>query len=128
CLGTDFTLSIENVIQENGISYQWETSTDGTTWVTATGSSTGFTYTAMQMEVTWYRCQVSCAGGGTAASTPVQVGLNPPNECYCTPTGAANNEHEIRNFTLGYLNNTCGPSVGTNGYMDYTRIVAPAQL
>lgn len=128
CLGTDFTLSIENVIQENGISYQWETSTDGTTWVTATGSSTGFTYTAMQMEVTWYRCQVSCAGGGTAASTPLQVGLNPPNECYCIPTGAANNEHEIRNFTLGYLNNTSGPSVGTNGYMDYTGIVAPAQL
>ncbi|MDR2204582.1 MAG: GEVED domain-containing protein [Flavobacteriaceae bacterium] len=47
---------------------------------------------------------------------------------YCIPTGPTNNSDEILNFTLGSINNTSAPSEGTNGYMDYTGTVPPADL
>ncbi len=47
---------------------------------------------------------------------------------YCIPTGASNNSDEIRNFTLGNLNNSSTASDGVNGYKDYSATVAPAQL
>lgn len=128
CIGTNFILGLENVASNSGISYQWEISTDGTTWANAPGTSTGATYTTMQSVTTWYRCQVTCAGNGTATSTPVQIGMNPPNECYCIPTGSANNSDEILNFTISDLNNSSTPSEGTAGYMDYTGTVPAAHL
>lgn len=128
CTSTNFILGLEHVATNSGITYQWEVSTDGTTWANAPGASTSAIYTAMQTEPSWYRCQVTCAGNGTAASTPLQVGMNPPNECYCIPTNSSNNTDEILNFTLSNLNNTSAPSEGTDGYMDYTGTVAPAQL
>src|SRR5690606_25249172 len=47
---------------------------------------------------------------------------------YCIPTGGHNNTDEILNFTLANLNHTSAPSEGTDGYMDYTGTVAPANL
>ena len=47
---------------------------------------------------------------------------------YCIPTGSSNNSDEIRNFTLGSLNNSSTASDGVNGYKDYSGTVAPAQL
>lgn len=128
CTGVNFTLSVANPSTDSGITYQWQTSTDGTTWVNATGASTSATYSTTQTTQTWYRVQVTCAGNGTGTSTPLQVGVTPVNGCYCIPTGSANNTDEILNFTLADLNNTSAPSEGTAGYMDYTGTVAPAHL
>ena len=128
CAATSFVLGIDNPSTDAGISYQWELSSDGQTWSNAPGASTNATYSTSQSNTTWYRVQMTCAGHGTAASTPLEVGMNLPTACYCTPTGAANNSDEIRNFTLANINNNSAASEGTNGYMDYTGSVAAAQL
>lgn len=128
CPAVNFTLGLENGTNNNGISYQWETSTDGTTWANAPGNSTEATYSTSQSADTWYRCQVTCDVAGTGTSTPLHVVTNPATECYCTPTGSANNSDEIRNFTLADLNNDSGPSEGTAGYADYTDSIPPVQL
>lgn len=128
CLGVPFTLGVENPSTNSGITYQWETSTDGTTWANAPGTSTASTYATTQSEDTWYRVQVTCDEHSTAISTPLLVTMNAPNECYCIPTGAANNADEIINFTLADLNNTSAPSEGIDGYSDYTGTVPAAQL
>src|SRR5690606_623216 len=98
------------------------------TWANAPGNSTGPTYTTTQEETTWYRCQVTCDVAGTATSTPLEVEALPVAECYCVPAGGQNNTDEILNFTLANLNNTSATLEATDGYMDYTSTVAPAQL
>src|SRR5690606_7501684 len=81
CADDPFTLGITNESLEQGLTYQWETSTDGTTWTNAPGASTGLTYSTSQTESTWYRLQVTCAGNGTAASTPIEVGMTATAIC-----------------------------------------------
>ena len=128
CPGVDFTLGLENGTTNDGISFQWETSADGTTWANAPGNSTAATYSTSQSADTWYRCQVTCDVAGMGTSTPLQVLTNDPLGCYCIPTGSANNADEIRNFTLADLDNDSGPSEGTAGYADYTDSIPAAQL
>lgn len=128
CPGVAFTLSLENTTNNNGITYQWESSPDGLAWSDAPGNSTTASYTTTQTADTWYRCQVTCDAAGTGTSTPLLVTTNDPMQCYCIPTGAANNSDEILNFTLANLNHSSGPSEGTNGYSNYAGSVAAAQL
>lgn len=128
CPDTPFTLGTTAGYSEMGITFQWEISTDGTTWANAPGSSTGPTYTTTQDVTSWYRCQVTCDVAGTAASTPHEVTALTAAECFCIPTGAQNNTDEILNFTLANLNNSSATLEATDGYMDYTTTVAPAQL
>lgn len=84
CPGVPFSLSVQNPSTQPGISFQWETSSDGISWANAPGASNQASYTAQQSMPTWYRAQVSCAAMGTAASGPLLVGINPPTDCYCT--------------------------------------------
>src|SRR5690606_1834822 len=53
CTGVPFNLSIQNPSSETGISYQWESSADGSTWANAPGTSTNATYSATQTAATW---------------------------------------------------------------------------
>ncbi len=129
CAGTNFLLGLQNPTTGTGVTYQWQSSADGSTWANATGASTSSIYSTSQTAASWYRCQVTC-DGSTGTSTALEVGTGAIALCgtYCIPTGAQNNSDEIRNFTLGNLNNNSAPSEGTNGYKDYTGSVAPAEL
>jgi len=66
-----FTLRLQGSTSGSGITYQWQRSTDGTTWSDITGA-TGFTYTTAQTGTTWYRALVAC-GSEISSSIPVQV-------------------------------------------------------
>ncbi len=128
CGGISFTLVASNN-PYNGIEYQWQRSTDGgITWTDIAGA-TSSSYAASIMEDTDFRYEVTCTASGLdVTSDSHNVSLNDPMECYCIPTGASNNADEIRNFTLGNLDNDSAPSEGTNGYSDYTETVPPADL
>ena len=85
CAGVNFTLSLENQTAGSGVTYQWQTSPDGSTWTNATGTSSSFTTT--QTAATYYQAIVTCtATSSSTTSTPIQVGLNVGASCYCTPT------------------------------------------
>ncbi len=85
CPGVSFTLGLQNLPSESGITYQWYVSTDGGLTYSPVGSNLP-TYDATQTVASWYYCDVTCTnpGGGTTQSTPIEVTMNSFMACYCT--------------------------------------------
>lgn len=78
CPGTPFTLSVTGLPLQNGLTYQWQSSPDNSTWTNITGA-TGETYTATQTVATWYRMLITCTNSSqSAGSTPVHVVMKAP--------------------------------------------------
>ncbi|MGL2967586.1 T9SS type A sorting domain-containing protein [Flavobacterium sp. XGLA_31] len=66
-------LSLQNAVTGAGVTYQWQSSADGSTYTNINGA-TAATYSANPTASTYYRCTVTCPFGPvTATSTPVQV-------------------------------------------------------
>lgn len=130
CSGVNFTLLLQNPTSGSGVTYAWESSPDNSTWTPITGAVSP-AYTTSQTVVTWYRCQVTCAGN-TGISTPVQVTMVAVADCYCTSTATNDLDEEILNVTLASLNNTStcattgGPGSVLNKYSNYRSPVLPA--
>src|SRR5204863_599466 len=60
CSGSSsFTLSLQNATTGTGVTYQWQSSPNGSTW-TNISSATNSTYTTTQAVTTYYRCVVGC--------------------------------------------------------------------
>lgn len=74
CLGSTTTLSIQNTTAGTGVSYQWQASSNGTTYVDSP-SATSPTYTFTPVGAgTYYRCKVKClTGPDSTYSTPIQL-------------------------------------------------------
>jgi hypothetical protein len=73
CLGQSTTLGITTIPVGSGVTYQWQSSTDGATYTDITGAI-GFTYDATPAAATFYVCNVTCATGSVSGlSTPVQI-------------------------------------------------------
>ncbi|RYZ56349.1 MAG: hypothetical protein EOP49_00585, partial [Sphingobacteriales bacterium] len=72
-------LKLQNTNATSGITYQWESSTDGTTWMTVGGATLDSLATSVS-STTYFRAAVTCSGVSTGYSTPVMVtvsGINP---------------------------------------------------
>gem|GEM_PF-1965320 len=124
CTDVPFTLAVENNTTDAGISYQWQISSDGTAWTDAPGASTTATYTTSQTIETWYRLQVTCAFGSVATSTPLQITMAPPLECYCTSIDYTFNVEPICNVTFADINNDSPSAIdGSPALEDFTAIV-----
>jgi len=72
--GVNFTLSLENATSGSGVTYQWQSSLDNTTW-TAISGATSHTYTGSQTVNTYYHCIVSC-GANTGTSNTLQITMD----------------------------------------------------
>ena len=121
CPGINFTLSLAT--PGSGVTYQWQSSPDGTTWANITGANNA-SLTTSQTVATYYRCNVTC-GANTGTSTALQVNMAAPSACYCTPAATTCTlDDEILNVRLGTLNN---PSSGCSGagYTYYSAVAAP---
>lgn len=84
CPGIAFTLSLPSLTPAFGLTYQWQSSADGTNFSNIAQANAN-SLMLTQTEATFYQCVVSC-GANSATSTPVQVGLNSISECYCIPS------------------------------------------
>ncbi len=125
CSGIDFNLSISNNINSLGMTYQWQSSTDGITFTDIAGANSA-ALTLNQTATTWYQLVATCSGV-SANSTPVQVLINPPSACYCTPPSTnCNSQDLITNVNFVTIDNTT--TCSTAGYGDYTTSVAPPIL
>ncbi|MDD4148637.1 MAG: DUF5018 domain-containing protein, partial [Bacteroidales bacterium] len=75
CFGANFNLSLQNLISESGITYQWQSSTDNLAW-TNIGTDLN-TLTTSVLANTYYQCVVTCTNTSeTATSTAVLVNIN----------------------------------------------------
>ncbi len=73
CLGTPFQLSVTGATVASGITYQWQSSNTSTgPWTPITGATSAGLNTT-QTASTYYRVVLTCTGGGSASSAPVQV-------------------------------------------------------
>ncbi|MCX7862231.1 MAG: T9SS type A sorting domain-containing protein, partial [Bacteroidales bacterium] len=73
CFGQSVTLTIQNVPSGTGVQYQWQSSTDGTTYNNISGA-TASSYNVTPNAPIYYRCMVTCLNGPeTAYSTPVYI-------------------------------------------------------
>lgn len=76
CGGKPVTLSIQNVVVGEGITYQWQSSTTGAIYTDIDGA-TATTCIVSPVENTNYRCNVSCSfSSSNVPSTPVLIALN----------------------------------------------------
>lgn len=128
CSGVTFTLNLPSAPPDAGITYQWQSSVDGTTWTNLGTAQVTAPITTSQTQVTQYRVIVTCTAAAVSdTSGVVTVTMAPPTGCYCTPaTSNCGVDDEIRNVTFASINNnsTCS----ANGYQDYTGSVAPASV
>jgi hypothetical protein len=124
CAGISFNLSLQNDVAASGITYQWQSSANGVDFTNIDGA-TNSTYTATLNAVTYYQCIVTCGpSSSSSTSTPVMVGLNPGNQCYCSPIytdgtvdGDLISNIEITGTTLA---NNSGAEPGGPSYTYYT--------
>ena len=82
CYGNTVDLTLNG--NSTGISqtYQWISSSDGTTWSAISGA-TSYAYVATVNAATYYACVLTCSSMSDT-STHLQVTLNPFYACYCT--------------------------------------------
>ncbi|HNW70909.1 MAG TPA: T9SS type A sorting domain-containing protein [Bacteroidales bacterium] len=85
CPSGIFTLSLQNNIPLGGVTYQWQSSSDGSTWTNIAGG-TSSTLTTSQTAATYYHCLVTCSGN-TGTSNSLLVGMTTCSAYYHPTTG-----------------------------------------
>ncbi len=131
CSTTSFTLSIDYTYPVTGLTYQWQKSTDGSTFTNISGA-TNTTYTTTQSVTTIYQLVVTCtASGQSTTSNQATVQMNPFTSCYCTSNATSTADEEILKVTFGTLSNTstCATTGGSgsilNKYSNFTGLTPP---
>lgn len=124
CSGVTFNLTTDYTGLPDGLTYQWQVSTDaGANWTDITGAI-ALTYNASLTAASWFRIGITSCGGTIAYSTPAVVSLAPPTDCYCIPTyttgtGAGDLISNVQIVGTTLSNNT-GFVAGTPAYTFYT--------
>ncbi len=77
CPGSPFSVSVTGASFGAGLTFQWESSLDGTTGWTNVAGATGQTLTTSTSGTTYYRRKMTCSGTD-AYSTVVSVSTAPP--------------------------------------------------
>ena len=106
-----------------GLSYQWQSSINGSTWTNITGATTVTDTVKGLATATYFRRVTTCAASGLSGnSNSVQVNINPAMLCVCSPT-IGNTLHSaaaapavdtviITGTPLSFLNGTTVPAGG----------------
>lgn len=128
CAIDSYTLDLSGNDLVSNISYQWQSSPDGSVWTNLGPAQITIPHAiASQTATTWYRCVTTCTTSSlTGTSTPVTVNQNLPTACYCTPENINCGSSQITNVTLETLNDS--PLCDPNGYTDNTGTVASVSL
>ncbi|MDQ3047145.1 MAG: T9SS type A sorting domain-containing protein [Bacteroidota bacterium] len=127
CPSASFTISVTGgTTGVSGLTYQWQSSPDGTTYSNI-GGATGLTYVTTQTVATYYQLITTCTASGlSSTSTPIFITMNPFMNCYCSSMPTTTADEEITNVTVSTLNNssTCatvapGPGSIASRYGNY---------
>jgi gliding motility-associated-like protein len=104
CTGQPVSLSMSGGTLASGITYQWQSSTNNSTW-TNIPSATSTSYSGTQSANTYYRVEMRCSGGSPAytsswlVTTPAQVsGTFTINKTQPTGSGNFNSFNDAYNY------------------------------
>ena len=127
CPGANIPLATDYTGSTDGLTFQWQVSTDGGASWNPIAGATAATYTAAQTVASSYQVGITSCGGTVTYTTPVAVALTGFADCYCTSTATTTFDEEITNVTIGSLNNTStcatvAPGAGSlaSQYSNYT--------
>jgi hypothetical protein len=114
CNGFTSTLNLTGATAGSGISYQWQSSPNNSTWTNIAGA-TGLSYTTPALSsTTYYRVVVTCAGFGSTNSASDTVNVNTtvvaPITGYTAPL-IVNATQTLANATAGGTWSTSDASV-----------------
>lgn len=134
CPSIDFVAQLTNASQGDGITYQWQASSDGISYAAIPGA-TNPSLTANQISDTYYQCVVTCGPSGqSGTSTPLLITTTPFANCYCSSSASTTFNEEILNVSIGSLNNTstCSSTGGAGSvqsqYSNYTTSISAPSL
>jgi hypothetical protein len=131
CAGIPFTLIDTAYTVAQGITLQWESSPAGLGMWTPILGATNPTYVVATgiTTPTDYHVIATCANAGSADVTnTISIGIYPPTQCYCIPSGTSSG-YGIQSFatTGGYTNiNNVNSGTSANGYGNFTNMVLSA--
>lgn len=123
CSNTSFNLSLLNGSNQAGISFQWQSSIDASTWTNLGSSQSDWSYSVNNItDTTYYRCVSTCTNSTlTNTSTPIVVNFNPLINCYCMPGYALDCTYGDKFLDFSLANVTFQQSnCDVNGYSDST--------
>lgn len=126
CSGGAISLSTDYTGSQDGLTFQWQVSTDNGVTFNNILNATNLTYSGTQTQTSIYQLQTTACGGTPALSSPVTVSMTPYQNCYCTPviTNGCTDGDVIARVILNTLDNNtgtgCPSGVGGNGYSNYT--------
>lgn len=127
CNGGTVGLSLSAAYLNPGISFQWQSSADNTTYANVSTGGTAATYSTTQSASTWYRAKITCAGSAEFVySTPVQV-VNSGIACPCDVVFDEDVE-PITSVSFAGINNTSSQVLnGTPSVQNFMN-VTPAEV
>ncbi len=129
CQNVPYTLDLINNSVASNITYQWQSSLNGTVWTNLGAVQNTIPYSvSTQSTTTYYRCITTCTTSApiSSTSTPVMVTQNLPTACYCVPDNIYCSYMQITNVLFETINDN--PICGLNGYSDNTSTVATVSL
>ncbi len=121
CVGDPVNLGLTNATLGSGVTYQWYESTTSSTgpW-TSVGTGLSTYSPEGQTAQTWYYADVTCSGN-TGSSSVLQVSVNAPSACYCTPGDFTSSVEPITLVNFAGINQSSCAAVGCDGdVVDYT--------
>ncbi|HEX6914216.1 MAG TPA: right-handed parallel beta-helix repeat-containing protein, partial [Chitinophagaceae bacterium] len=109
CPNSGFTLDLTGNSTGEGQTYQWQASPDGTTWTNTGGVQVSPAFATTQPVTSYYRAAVTCSGGTTVYSTPIQV-ISPTlvSGNFTIDAGAPSGGGNFQTFTEAVNSLACG--------------------
>ena len=126
CINEPVEFTVNPPYALSGISYQWQSSTNGTDFTDIEGAES-WSYTTLHSDVMWYRVTVSCeAGGDETISTPVEVESN-GEFCFCE-VEFTNQVEPITLVEFAGINNVSDATVDGNPDMENFTDLDPGEV
>jgi hypothetical protein len=124
CSGISYNVGLLGSSYGTGMTYQWQSSPDNTTWTDITGA-TSTTYNGSQTADTYYRCILTCLGQSDTTAALLQP-MNPFYDCYCASAPTSTTYGYIGDFNFANIANVS--PIGCQSYTDNTAITGVAFL
>jgi hypothetical protein len=134
CPSAEVTLSVSGASIGSGLTYQWQSSPDNSTWTNIPGQTNGTCLVTPSVS-TYYRRIITCTSSGLSAnSASVNVIVNFSAACYCASAATSTGDEDITRVRFGTLNNSSacaalGCATGTADlYSNFYNCVAAASI